>query len=90
LEKGDNITFSVSDTGKGTSVEYLVRRLKRDRPDIAIALGRGEYRSARAAAIAAGIVMAGPDTVRAIATGRKSAVGTSVVALTTATIACVR
>ena len=40
----------------GTSAEYLVRRLKRDRPDIAVALGRGEYSSARAAAIAAGIV----------------------------------
>jgi hypothetical protein len=32
------------------SAERIVRRLKRDRPDIAIALGRGEYKSARAAA----------------------------------------
>lgn len=38
-----------------TQAEYLVRRLKRDAPEIAAALGRGEYRSARAAAIAAGI-----------------------------------
>ncbi len=34
----------------GTSAEYLVRRLKRDAPEIA------EYPSARAAGIAAGIV----------------------------------
>ncbi len=36
--------------------EYLVRRLKRDFPEIAEALARGEYPSARAAAIAAGII----------------------------------
>jgi hypothetical protein len=47
----DNIT-----SFRGTSADYLVRRLKRDRPDIADALARGEYRSARAAALAAGIV----------------------------------
>jgi hypothetical protein len=40
----------------GTSASYLVRRLKRDHPDIARALGRGEYPSARAAGIAAGFV----------------------------------
>jgi hypothetical protein len=40
----------------GTSTEYLVRRLKRDAPAIAEALARGEYPSARAAGIAAGIV----------------------------------
>lgn len=40
----------------GNSTAYLVRRLKRDRPDVAEALARGEYRSARAAAKAAGIV----------------------------------
>jgi hypothetical protein len=36
--------------------EYLIRRLKRDAPAIAEALARGEYPSARAAGIAAGIV----------------------------------
>lgn len=41
---------------RGASAEYLVRRLKRDAPEIAQALGRGEYKSARAAGIAAGIV----------------------------------
>jgi hypothetical protein len=40
----------------GTQAEYLVRRLKRDAPEIAEKLARGEYPSARAAGIAAGIV----------------------------------
>lgn len=40
----------------GNSATYLVRRLKRDSPEIAEALARGEYPSARAAGIAAGIV----------------------------------
>lgn len=40
----------------GTGAIYLVRRLKRDAPDIAKALARGEYPSVRAAAIAAGIL----------------------------------
>src|SRR5438128_9009693 len=40
----------------GTSTSYLVRRLKRDHPAIAAALARGDYRSARAAALAAGII----------------------------------
>jgi hypothetical protein len=35
------------------SAERLVRRLKRDRPDIAEALARGEYKSASGAGIAA-------------------------------------
>jgi hypothetical protein len=37
------------------SRDYIVRRLKRDRPDIAEALARGEFPSARAAAVAAGL-----------------------------------
>jgi hypothetical protein len=40
----------------GTSARYIVERLKRDAPDVAEALARGEYPSARAAGIAAGIV----------------------------------
>ena len=40
----------------GETATYLVRRLKRDTPAIAEALGRGEYRSGRAAAVAAGFV----------------------------------
>jgi hypothetical protein len=43
--------------GRGSNAAaYIVRRLKRDHPEIAAALARGEYRSARAAGIAAGIV----------------------------------
>ena len=45
---------------QGTSQTYLIRRLKRDRPDIAERLARGEFKSARAAAIEAGIIK--PDT----------------------------
>lgn len=49
--RSDNIT-----PNRGTDAAYLIRRLKRDAPEIAEALARGEYRSARAAAIAAGII----------------------------------
>jgi hypothetical protein len=47
--------------GKSTSVgsnqaSYIVRRLKRDAPEIAEALARGDYPSARSAGIAAGII----------------------------------
>lgn len=38
------------------AASYLVRRLKRDAPKVAEALAQGKYPSARAAAIAAGIV----------------------------------
>lgn len=41
---------------RGTGAEYLVRRLKRDAPEVAAELARGELPSARAAAIKAGIV----------------------------------
>lgn len=44
------------DSTYGNSSSYLVGKLKRDAPQIAEALGRGEYPSARAAGIAAGIV----------------------------------
>jgi hypothetical protein len=40
----------------GETTEYLIARLKRDAPTIAEGLARGEYRSVRQAAIAAGIV----------------------------------
>ena len=50
--KGDNVTF----TERGNSSSYLVRRLKRDAPEIAEGLANGEYPSARRAAIAAGII----------------------------------
>jgi hypothetical protein len=50
--KNDDVTSSE----RGNSASYLVRKLKRARPEIADALARGEYPSARAAAKAAGLV----------------------------------
>ena len=38
------------------SADYIKARLRRDHPEIAEQLERGEYRSARAAAIAAGFI----------------------------------
>jgi len=52
--KGNNITFiPTEDNARGTSREYTVRRLKRDRPDLA-AMVIGGAMSANAAAIEAG------------------------------------
>jgi len=39
-----------------TGAAYLVARLRRDAPEVADALKRGEIKSARAAAIEAGII----------------------------------
>jgi hypothetical protein len=50
-EKGSIRTIS-----RGETAAYLVAKLKRDRPDIAKRLAAGEFRSARAAALAAGII----------------------------------
>lgn len=47
----------------GNNVTYLAARIKRDHPDIAAAVARGEYRSMRQAALAAGIVKP-PDPLR--------------------------
>lgn len=54
----DSINIDSRETPRagGTSAEYLVRRIKRDAPEIAEELARGELPSARAAAIKAGIV----------------------------------
>jgi hypothetical protein len=45
-----------SETGHGTSADYLTARLKRDHDDIFQRLAAGEFPSVRQAAIAAGIV----------------------------------
>lgn len=50
---------------RGDNAAYLKARLQRDRPEIAEALERGEFRSARAAAIEAGIIKPVP-TVRLV------------------------
>jgi hypothetical protein len=52
---GSNYANGIKGTGSNNAA-YLVRRLKRDHPEIAEALARGEFTSARAAAIAAGII----------------------------------
>jgi len=48
----------------GTSEEYVVRRLKRDAPELATALARGDFPSARAAGIAAGFVKPSPPSIQ--------------------------
>ncbi len=53
-EKPDNIRFSRK--GYGTSVAAVVGRIKGVRPDIGERIGKGEFKSARAAAREAGMV----------------------------------
>ena len=55
--KGDMITFKRGTTGAA----YLQARLRRDAPEVAEALERGEIKSARAAAIEAGIITPFPS-----------------------------
>jgi len=50
----------------GNRADYLEARLRRDAPEVADALERGEHRSVRAAAIEAGIIKPVP-TVRLVA-----------------------
>ena len=49
---------------RGTSGEYVVRRLKRDAPELATALARGDFPSARAAGIAAGFIKPSPPSLQ--------------------------
>lgn len=49
---------------RGNSEEYVVRRLKRDAPELAAALARGEFPSARDAGIAAGFVKPSPPSIQ--------------------------
>lgn len=59
--RGDNITS----TERGTSQTYLLRRLARDAPEVLERVKSGEFKSARAAAIEAGIIKPVP-TVRLV------------------------
>jgi hypothetical protein len=43
-------------SARGETAEYLTRRIARDRPDVLERMKRGEFRSVRAAAKAAGLV----------------------------------
>jgi hypothetical protein len=55
--KSEKVKDQDSDTTLiGRGADYLAARIKRDHPDIAQAVERGEYRSMRQAALAAGIV----------------------------------
>jgi hypothetical protein len=72
--KGDNITFK----DRGTSQGYLLRRIARDQPELLDQIGPGkQHRSARAAAIAVGIikpiptVRLGPDITKVAADLKK-------------------
>jgi hypothetical protein len=51
IGRGRNSSDNERANEHGNSASYLVRRLKRDRPDVATKLARGEYTSARAAAV---------------------------------------
>ena len=61
-DQGDNGTLKRG----SNSAAYLQARLRRDAPEVADALERGEFKSARAAAIKAGIIKPVP-TVRLVA-----------------------
>ena len=50
----------------GSNPDYLTARIRRDAPEVAEALDRGEFKSARAAAIEAGIIKPVP-TIRLVA-----------------------
>lgn len=63
-EEGKGVNHTFSDSARGTgNADYIKARLRRDHPEIADQLEQGEFRSARAAAIKAGIVKDVP-TVR--------------------------
>ena len=61
---GDNVT-RLGQEDRGNSQTYLLRRLARDAPDVLERVKSGEFKSARAAAIAAGIIRPVP-TVRLV------------------------
>ena len=65
--KDENISIGkVVHSGGGNSAAYLIGRLKRDAPEYAERLASGEFRSARAAAIAAGIIKPPPTPFQAV------------------------
>lgn len=49
---------------RGNNESYIVRRLKRDAPELSEALARGEFPSARAAGIAAGFIKPSPPSLQ--------------------------
>ena len=66
--RGDNVTSGE----RGNRQAYLLRRLARDAPDVLERVKSGEFKSARAAAIEAGIIKPVP-TVRLVDDAEKAA-----------------
>jgi hypothetical protein len=62
--RGKELGYHGNVVMRGNNEEYIVRRLKRDDPGLAIALARGEFPSARAAGIAAGFVKPSPPSLQ--------------------------
>lgn len=60
-DQGSDLTLKT----RGENADYIKARLRRDHPEIAEQLQRGEFRSARAAAIEAGIIKPVP-TIRLV------------------------
>jgi hypothetical protein len=60
----ERIGYDSNVSSRGNSEEYVVRRLKRDAPELATALARGDFPSARAAGIAAGFVKPSPPSIQ--------------------------
>lgn len=60
----ERIGYDSNVSSRGNSREYVVRRLKRDAPEVVDALARGEFSSARAAGIAAGFVKPSPPSLQ--------------------------
>jgi|GEM_PF-6058947 len=63
-KRKDSLGYHDNVGQRGTSEEYVVRRLKRDAPELATALARGDFPSARAAGIAAGFVKPSPPSLQ--------------------------
>jgi hypothetical protein len=63
--KGQEIKPTDSRFKYGSNPDYLKARIRRDAPEVADALDRGEFKSARAAAIEAGIIKPVP-TIRLV------------------------
>lgn len=55
-EKSNCDVITITQTGRGTSAEYLTARIARNRPDVLERMQRGDYPSVRAAAMEAGLV----------------------------------
>ena len=62
--RGKELGYDGNVVRRGNSEEYVVRRLKRDAPELATALAQGDFPSARAAGIAAGFIKPSPPSLQ--------------------------